>query len=183
MNSRKAAGIFGLVLLVAGIGAFFLRREFNEVARIEILKTARELRLVNAFGRTIRVYPVALGSQPGAPKRVEGDGATPVGTYFVCVKNPQSKFFLSLGISYPGPDDATRGRREGLISEAEERAIREANERGEAPPWKTRLGGEIFIHGGGAGRDWTQGCVALGNAEMRELYDRIPLGTPVHILP
>ncbi len=51
------------------------------------------------------------------------------------------------------------------------------------PPWDTALGGEIFIHGGGTSGDWTAGCVALDNADMQELFDSVPLGTPVRIEP
>jgi lipoprotein-anchoring transpeptidase ErfK/SrfK len=51
------------------------------------------------------------------------------------------------------------------------------------PPWDTRLGGEIFIHGHGASRDWTRGCIALDNEDMRELYGLVDVGTPVTILP
>lgn len=183
MKAGKVAGAVGLLVILLGLGIFFLRRHAEAVAGIEIFKAERQLRLVNVAGRTIRAFPVALGSEPVAPKRVEGDGATPEGAYYVCRKNPRSKFYLSLGLSYPGPGDAARGRREGIITEAEERAILEAHGRGEAPPWKTRLGGEIFIHGGGVAGDWTQGCVAVRDADMRELYNRIPLGMPVRIFP
>ncbi len=179
----KIFGGIGLLLALLGAGLLCLRRSEDTVAGIEIFKARRELRLVDARGHVIQVYAVALGTEPVAPKQVEGDGATPEGTYFICRKNPRSRFTLSLGISYPGPQDAARGREAGLISAEEARAIRDAHARGEAPPWKTRLGGEIFIHGGGVAGDWTQGCVALDDADMKALYDGIPLGTPVRVFP
>ncbi len=58
-----------------------------------------------------------------------------------------------------------------------------AIDNGRCPPWNTRLGGEIFIHGRGSGSDWTLGCVALDDADMKELYDAVSLGTPVIIHP
>ena len=150
--------------------------------RIEIHKSKRELLYFNTDG-AVRKYAVALGTNPVAQKEVEGDGATPEGTYFICCKNPQSKFFLSLGISYPGPRDAERGFAAGRISEAERSDILQSHAEGRTPPWKTALGGEVFIHGRGAQADWTQGCVALDDTDMAELYESIQVGTPVVIQP
>jgi L,D-peptidoglycan transpeptidase YkuD (ErfK/YbiS/YcfS/YnhG family) len=71
--------------------------------------------------------------------------------------------------------------RAGLITRAQRDRIVRAISRKERPPWDTALGGEIFLHGGGTGSDWTWGCVALANADIKELFDAIPLGTPVRI--
>jgi murein L,D-transpeptidase YafK len=99
------------------------------------------------------------------------------------MKNERSKFYLSLGLSYPNEEDAARGLREGLITRAQAASIVGAVRAGRCPPWDTALGGEIFIHGGGTASDWTWGCVALENAEVKELFDAVPAGTPVRIEP
>ena len=151
-------------------------------ARIEVHKSRRELLLFDG-DRLVNSYCVALGTNPVPPKEVEGDGATPVGTYFICEKNPYSQFYLSLGISYPGPQDAERGLKAGLISKEEYDAILSTATLRVTPPWKTRLGGEVFVHGEGAGPDWTKGCIAVDNSDMGELYRLVPLNTPITIFP
>lgn len=151
-------------------------------ARIEVHKADRVLRFFSGDD-LIREYRVGLGFNPIPPKRKEGDGATPEGEYRVCVKNPKSKYYLSLGISYPNPDDAGRGSALGLISPEEHDQIVDAHNKGVRPPWSTRLGGEIFIHGSGSGADWTWGCIALDNEKMLELYNSVRIGTAVIIKP
>ena len=153
-----------------------------EKPRLEVYKARRELLLYDGE-RLIRSYCVALGTNPVAQKEVEGDGATPEGTYFICEKNPYSQFYLSLGISYPGPQDAERGLKAGLISKEEYDAIQSAAALRISPPWKTKLGGEVFVHGDGAGPDWTKGCVAVDNCDIEELYRLVPLNTPITIYP
>ena len=103
--------------------------------------------------------------------------------YAVCRKNPASAFYLSLGLTYPNAEDAERGLAAGLISRTQQRSIRDAIARGGCPPWNTALGGEIFIHGRGSGSDWTWGCIALDDADVKELYRLVPVGTPVRIYP
>lgn len=155
-------------------------------AKILIEKTARRLTLSAAGGE--RVYSVALGKNWAADKAVEGDHATPLGEFYVCAKNPLSKFFLSLRLSYPNAEDAERGLAGGLISVAEHAQILEALRHGRMPPQRTPLGGEICIHGRAEShdidgpKDWTRGCIALQNAEMRVLYDEVAIGTPVIIV-
>lgn len=127
-------------------------------------------------------YRCAIGGGKGDKVR-EGDRCTPEGRFYVCVRNPQSKYVLSLGLSYPNEEDAERGLRDGLIRRAEHDEIRRAIRDRRQPPWDTTLGGEIMIHGCGAGRDWTLGCVALDDEDIRELYPAIPLGTEVEIRP
>lgn len=128
-------------------------------------------------------FSIGLGFAPDGDKAIEGDGRTPEGDFYVFTKNPESRFFLSLGISYPSREDAERGLAEGLISEEEHRAIADAINEKRMPPQKTKLGGEIYIHGGGEKSDWTEGCIALKNNEMQALFDAIPVGTPVTIKP
>jgi murein L,D-transpeptidase YafK len=153
-----------------------------EEPRVVVEKGARRLRLY-AGGELVRVRRVALGFEPEGDKVRQGDGRTPEGDYKVCMKNPKSSFYLSLGLTYPNAEDAERGLRDGLITRAQHRGITNALTAGRCPPWNTALGGEIFIHGGGTGRDWTFGCVALENPEIKELFDTLPAGTPVRILP
>lgn len=150
--------------------------------RIVVLKRERALQLY-ADGKLARVYPVGLGFHPVPDKIREGDGATPEGEFYVYTRNPKSKFYFSLGISYPNVEDAERGLASGLIAAAEHAEITRAIGERRAPPQKTALGGNIFIHGRGAHRDWTRGCVALEDDMMRELFDAVPVGTPVIIQP
>ena len=110
-------------------------------------------------------------------------GKTPLGEFYVFTKNDKSKFYLSLGLSYPSIDDAIRGLRENLISQAEYDAIVEAVNEKKMPPQNTALGGEIYIHGGGTEDDWTRGCMALKDEEMKEIFDAVPVGAKVTILP
>jgi murein L,D-transpeptidase YafK len=153
-----------------------------EKPRIVVYKSARKLELYS--GKTLRrTYRVGLGFSPVADKKREGDGATPEGEFYVFVKNSKSAYYLSLGISYPNVEDAERGLRDGLITRAEYDAIREAIRKKKAPPQYTKLGGLIYIHGHGAGSDWTWGGVALENNEMKELYEAVEVGTPVTIKP
>ena len=150
--------------------------------RIEVFKSRRELRLFDGE-QLFKTYRVALGTNPVPAKTREGDRATPEGSYFICLKNPRSKFHLSLAISYPGPEDARRGRKADLISEEEAAAIVQAHAERKAPPWNTRLGGEVFIHGHGAAPDWTHGCIALDDGDIEELYRLVPVQTPITIFP
>ena len=147
---------------------------------IVVEKGARRLTLYSN-GERVRVFRVALGFEPTGDKVKQGDGRTPEGDFYVCMKNERSKFYLSLGLSYPNAEDAERGLRDGLITRARHEQIKSAIERGAKPPWDTALGGEIFIHGGGTASDWTWGCVALDNEHIKELFDAVPLGTHVRI--
>ncbi len=139
--------------------------------------------------RLLKTCQIALGNNPIGLKRRQGDGATPEGEYYITHKNPRSRFYLSLGVSYPNVTDAGEGLKAGLITEAQHQAIINAIRSKTKPPQNTRLGGDIFIHGGGTGKlfglvkDWTLGCVALENEEIKELFDLIPVKTPVRIVP
>ena len=150
--------------------------------RIVVLKARRRLLLYSA-GSIVRVRRVGLGFNPKDDKVRQGDGATPEGDFYVCLKNERSAYYLSLGLSYPNAEDAERGLRDRLITRAEYEGITGALKKKRCPSWNTRLGGEIFIHGRGSQSDWTLGCVALEDAEMKELFDAVPTGTPVSIEP
>jgi len=149
--------------------------------RIVVMKTAHRV-IVYDGQRLVKVYRAAIGEGRGDKVR-EGDKCTPEGQFAVCVKNADSKYVKALGLSYPNVEDAERGLRDGLITQAQARAIASAIQRGARPPWNTPLGGEIMIHGAGAGRDWTLGCIALDDEDILELFPAIPLHTPVEIRP
>lgn len=160
--------------------------------RIVVRKKDRRLdlyRIENGREKLAKSYEIALGGNPTGTKLRQGDGATPEGDYYITHKNAKSKFYLSLGISYPNAQDAARGLQAGLLTRAEHDAIAAAIRQGGKPPQNTKLGGDIFIHGGGTGRlfgllrDWTLGCVALENQEIKELFDTAPVRTPVKIVP
>lgn len=148
--------------------------------RILISKSARRLELYSD-GRLVRAYRIALGQSPVEDKERAGDYRTPEGEFYVCVKNAASKFYLSLGLSYPNREDAERGLSDRLITRADYERIVAALDKGLRPPWDTALGGEIFIHGGGSATDWTWGCIALDDADIKELFDAVPKGTKVVI--
>lgn len=149
---------------------------------LRIFKAAHRLELW-ASGRQVKTYPVALGQRGLADKRREGDHLTPEGRFTLCNRNERSAFHLFLGISYPGPEAAERGLKEGLISRTEHDRILAAARHGSVPPWNTRLGGTVGIHGGGTGSEWTWGCIALENPGIEELWIACPLGTPILIQP
>ena len=150
--------------------------------RLVITKSKRTLDVFDGDKR-IKTYQMVLGFDPKGDKKFEGDGRTPEGDFYVFTKNPESRFHLSLGISYPGKENAERGLKQGLITKEEHNEIIAAIDEQRMPLQKTKLGGEIYIHGGGTASDWTDGCVALDNDLMTELFDAIPVGAKVTILP
>lgn len=149
---------------------------------IVVKKSRREL-LLFSDGKLVRTYRVGLGLSPVGDKVRAGDHRTPEGNFYVFTKNPQSAFYLSLGISYPNAEHAQRGLRDGLITKSQYTRIIEALNRKATPLQNTRVGGTIYIHGRGAGSDWTWGCVALDDPNMKELYDAVEIRTPVTIEP
>ena len=139
------------------------------VDSILVEKAARRLSLFQR-GRLTKTYLVALGQQPVGDKLRRGDMRTPEGRFTIEARNPQSKYHRALRISYPDAAHRERARRLGVSP-----------------------GGDIMIHGlpprqawvGAAHRDfdWTEGCIALTNQEIEELWSAVPVGTPIHILP
>jgi len=137
--------------------------------RILVEKSARRLYLLSQ-GSVIAEYPVRLGLSPKGHKQYEGDFRTPEGVYYLSRRNPNSEFFLSVEVSYPNEADRARAEREGL-----------------------RPGGLIMIHGQPnvpkrprdyyANNDWTDGCIAVSNAGMRDIWQRTRLGIPIEIRP
>jgi hypothetical protein len=149
---------------------------------IYVYKEKRRLYIIQS-NVLVRDYPVGLGFHPSGDKEREGDGRTPEGNFLICQKNSASRFSKALGLNYPERKHAERAFFAGVLSPPEFKEILVASERRITPPWNTKLGGQIFIHAGGANRDWTDGCVALYNSDMDELFQIATVGTPVHIRP
>ncbi len=179
-------GLFALVfgLLANQIVVYPLSEDLPEMEKPRVLITKSERKLEVFDGEElIATFKIGLGSSPVGDKEVEGDGKTPEGDFYIFTKNPKSSFYLSLGISYPNIEDAGRGLENRLISQAEHDQIVKAINEKRIPPQKTRLGGEIYIHGNGNLSDWTLGCIALSNEDMKSLFDALPVKTPVRIVP
>ena len=149
--------------------------------RIIIRKKARVLELFDGE-KLVNKYKMVLGFTPSGNKSVDGDGRTPEGDFYVFTKNDQSSYYLSIGLSYPNVQDAKRGLAEKLITREEYDQIISAIANKKMPPPHTRLGGEIYIHGGGTEEDWTDGCVAVKNEDIKEIFDAAIVGMRVTIL-
>lgn len=137
--------------------------------RVVVLKAERQLLLLDRQA-VLRRYPIALGGAPRGHKRREGDERTPEGLYQLDARNPRSAFHLSLHVSYPDAEDRRRAAQEGIDP-----------------------GGMIMVHGlpnrlGFLGRlhrlvDWTDGCIAVTNPEMEQIWKAVEDGTPIEIRP
>lgn len=170
LSRRRFARLCGgvAVLVLAGCAqrppSRFRSYSGPEVTRVLVFKGSRRMYLMH-HDTVLKYYDVELGFAPRGHKRVEGDGRTPEGDYRIDRRNPNSRFHLSLGIDYPRAADVAR-----------------AAALGRSP------GGDIFIHGGPvpggrAGRDWTDGCIAVTDPEMEEIYAMVRTGTPISIRP
>jgi len=148
---------------------------------VVITKHAHTLVVYDGDEEVLKI-PVVTGKSPGDKIR-EGDLATPEGEFYVCYKNPASKYHRFLGLSYPNTEDADRGLLEKLIAPAEADQIRQAIAKKECPPWKTALGGEIGIHGPCPNVTWTHGCIAMSVEQIERLYGLLEIGDDVTILP
>jgi murein L,D-transpeptidase YafK len=178
---RKMSALASTLLLSMFLTFEMLPQTTDDI-QIVIKKSARSLKVVK--GRNVlKRYAISLGSTPKGDKEIEGDGKTPIGEFYVFTKNDQSKFHLSLGLSYPNDEDAKRGLAKKLISQEQYDQIIAAISDHKMPPQDTALGGEIYIHGGGTNGDWTRGCVAMSNPDIDELFEIATVGTQVIILP
>ncbi|MBL4928319.1 L,D-transpeptidase family protein [Fuscibacter oryzae] len=174
--ARFFTALILLSLMALGLAALYLRPSdplptqpplVGVVERIVVEKSARRLVLYQN-GVIVREYRVALGFQPQGTKVRQGDGRTPEGLYRINRRNAASAYHLSLGLDYPHPTDIARARAGGYDP-----------------------GGDIMIHGqpnalpdmAKVAGDWTAGCIALTNAEMREIWAVTPTGTPVEVRP
>jgi murein L,D-transpeptidase YafK len=135
-----------------------------------VVEKSRRTMTLYQRGTPVRIYFIALGQNPLGDKVGLGDNRTPEGLYYIEGHNPASKYHLSLKVSYPNEQD---------ISEAKARGV--------------ATGGDIMIHGLPRGfenvgaehrqRDWTNGCIAVTNAEIEEIWSAIPDGAAIHIKP
>jgi murein L,D-transpeptidase YafK len=165
LQPKTTANLHGLLRLFALPASLFLISGAAPVDHILIDKSDRTLWLL-AHGKIVRTYTaIKLGDAPIGPKQFEGDEKTPEGVYRISDRNPQSHYHLSLRISYPNAAD---------------RAF--AKQAGKSP------GRDIFIHGQPNGatleaitRDWTDGCIALSNRSIREIWGLVRNGTKVTI--
>jgi murein L,D-transpeptidase YafK len=173
MTQKKSLSFVSLCIFI-GLIAYYLYPEQElptntKIDRLVVLKSDRQL-LAYSNERLIKIYTIALGRNPTGDKQYEGDSKTPEGQYFINDKNPNSGYHKNLGISYPNADD-----------------IRQAKKVGKS------AGGDIKIHGlrNGTGFiskfhrlfDWTQGCMAVADKEIDELYEAVPVGTQIEIKP
>lgn len=167
---KKKACIFCSVLLMAGL--FYSAGLPGEASaapaaadRVFVVK-GRRMMLLMRDGDILKAYKIALGRQPSGRKLQAGDKRTPEGSYILDSRNPNSKFHLALHISYPNQADVVHARKLGV-----------------------QPGGDIMIHGlseaGGLHRyqDWTDGCIAVTNPEIEEIWRLVPDGTPIEIKP
>jgi murein L,D-transpeptidase YafK len=137
--------------------------------RVVVKKGERKLYLLN-HGSVLRSYKIALGARPEGHKQFEGDYRTPEGRYRLTRRNPNSDYFLSIQINYPNDQDLARAKRLGVSP-----------------------GGSIMIHGQPntprksrdyyANVDWTEGCIAVSNSDMVEIWLMTPPDTPIEIQP
>jgi murein L,D-transpeptidase YafK len=142
---------------------------FDVADKVVVAKGERRLYLLRA-DQVIAEYPVHLGLNPYGPKQREGDFRTPEGSYRLVRRNPRSDYFLSIQVSYPSEQDLHRAEQQG-----------------------TRPGGAIMIHGEPnlmrkspeyyARNDWTDGCIAVSNADMVDIWLRTSSGIPIEIRP
>ena len=150
--------------------------------QIVVKKHDRQLELFDGE-KLIKTYKIGLGFAPEGDKEKQGDGKTPEGDFYVFVKNPKSNFYLSLGLSYPAADDAEHGLKAKLITQKQHDQIVKAIKNKQTPLQNTKLGGEIYIHGGGSASDWTLGCIALENEDIKEIFEVVSAGINVKIKP
>jgi murein L,D-transpeptidase YafK len=166
-----AAGL-GLVVLMYFVDAAFpslFARDLGPVDRVVVLKAERRL-MLHAGDERIATYRVALGSDPTGHKTFRGDSRTPEGLYTLDYRNEDSQFYRSIHVSYPNEADRAAGIEADVPT-----------------------GGNVMIHGlpNGRGwigpvfnlRDWTDGCIAVSNSEIEEIWRAVPDGTPIEIRP
>lgn len=153
-----------LTLLVAGTSAAGTPR----VDLVRVDKSERSLSLLSG-GKVVRQYRIVLGRSPVGAKTREGDKRTPEGRYVLDFRNAHSSYYRSIHVSYPNAADRARARKLGV-----------------------KPGSAIMIHGQPNGRgwngdtlqyDWTDGCIALSNTDMTELWKLVRIPTPIEIAP
>ena len=172
MSSAQRTGFLAALALATGLlspGAALATVGLRPADEVLVVKSERRLYLLRE-GRPFRSYRVALGLLPSGQKEREGDRHTPEGRYLLDQRKPDSEFFLALHVSYPNADDTARARHRR---------------------WKP--GGSIMIHGLPNvprhtldfyhSADWTDGCIALANEDMLEVWLLTRPNTPIEIRP
>jgi murein L,D-transpeptidase YafK len=172
MRSCFRSAIAAALLVLAGFWASSARagpQSLGKADRILVLKSERELLLLQ-HGRVLRSFPIALGPHARGPKRASGDGRTPEGVYVIDGRHAQSPYHLALHISYPNAADLAH-----------------------SAAARTDPGGDIFIHGLPAwygpkdpvrfDKDWTEGCISVGNTAIEAIWVAVADGTPIEIRP
>ena len=168
-SSSLGGGIPGAPAAAEPRVALLPSPDLPHVDRLVVRKSQRRLYLMDG-DKIVRSYKIALGLEPVGPKERDGDFRTPEGWYRLARRNPRSDYFLSIQISYPNNEDQERAR---------------------AHHWQT--GGSIMIHGLPnrlknspwyyQHNDWTDGCIAVSDADMVEIWLLTRDGTPIDILP
>jgi murein L,D-transpeptidase YafK len=169
MGHRLARCILAGIFLFTSFPFLFGQRSSANVDRVVVYKRERKLVLLSQ-GKELRTYKIALGSEPAGPKTRQGDHRTPEGAYTLDSRNPNSRFYKAFHISYPNSKDIAAAEKLGVSA-----------------------GGDIMLHGlpkeyAWVGRehtlhDWTDGCIAVTNAEMDEIWKLVRVGTPIDIRP
>jgi murein L,D-transpeptidase YafK len=160
----------------------FFEQPVDKIKLVEI-KVYKKNRILELYGdnKLLGRFKIVLGGVPEGNKHKEGDSRTPEGKYYICTRNDKSKFTLFLGISYPDVEAAERGLNSGLINEIVYDEVKKAQDLKQCPPWNTPLGGAVGIHGGGILSDWTKGCIALSDKDIKIIWEYAQLKTPVYI--
>jgi murein L,D-transpeptidase YafK len=156
--------IFSLALILphGASAAPELAPKAEQADAIRVFKSTRRMELLRD-GKVLRSYRIALGDAPVGHKRQQGDERTPEGEYRITYRNAQSRFHLSLRVSYPNQADREQARKRSVDP-----------------------GGDIMLHGStppGYTGDWTDGCIAVTNAQIEEIWRLVPVGTPIRINP
>ncbi|MBT3297388.1 L,D-transpeptidase [archaeon] len=187
LNFEEAISLDDSLTLLEIVNELKLKRpelydfDFQEDSRyILVDKSSRKLRLYQG-NLLIDTFPISLGTDPRSDKIKMGDRSTPEGIFYVAHKKV-GKFGKALHINYPNIEDAKRGLSSELISKSEYDSILKTNEKCQIPPQNTDLGSYIELHGGGVGRDWTWGCIALRDKEMSEVYEFSTEGCDTNII-
>ena len=167
MSIRILTGLW--ILLLSGSGLAQAAGKPLHADQVVVVKKERTLQLMSQ-GRVIKTYRVALGADPIGAKTRQGDHKTPEGLYVLDSRNAHSQFYKSIHISYPSAHDRAAARQKGVSP-----------------------GGDVFVHGlpkgygwvgaGHRAKDWTDGCVAVTNQEIDEIWQAVKDGTPIEIRP